>query len=135
MENFDKLMMEEWGKTWQDGQVELKKPDTFTFAEVNPYMEQSENLKLAKQLVEEGKTQEAILCLEAEVQKNHENAEAWRLMGQLFQENDQDDFAIISFKKAYEVDPYDLDSLLCLGISCTNELNEMEATQYLHNWL
>lgn len=62
------------------------------------------------------------MCLQAEVQRNKDNAEAWRLMGQLYQENDQDDYAIIAFKKAYEVDPYDLDSLLCLGISCTNEL-------------
>ena len=43
--------------------------------------------------------------------------------------------AIIAFKKAYEIDPYDLDSLLCLGISCTNELNEKEATEYLNAWL
>lgn len=44
-------------------------------------MQEGDNMKLAKQLVEDGKTQEAILCLEAEVQKNPENAEAWRIMG------------------------------------------------------
>lgn len=43
-------------------------------------------------------------------------------MGQLLQENDEDDIAILAFKKAYEMDPYDLDSLLCLGISLTNEV-------------
>jgi len=43
---------------------------------------------VAKKLIAEGKIQEAILCLEAEVQKNKENAEAWRLLGVLFQEND-----------------------------------------------
>ena len=41
-------------------------------------------LEKAKQLIEEGKIQEAILCLEAEVQQNVENAEAWRILGQLF---------------------------------------------------
>jgi hypothetical protein len=41
----------------------------------------------------------------------------------------------VAFKKAYEVDPYDLDSLLCLGISCTNELDPMQATMYLQSWL
>lgn len=56
-------------------------------------------------------------------------------MGQIYQENDQDDFAIIAFKKAYEIDPYDLDSLLCLGISCTNELHKKEAVQHLLSWL
>lgn len=56
------------------------------------------------------------------MQKNKENAEAWRLLGKLFQENDQDDFAIIALRKAHEADPYDLDSLIELGISSTNEL-------------
>jgi len=56
-------------------------------------------------------------------------------MGQLYQENDQDDYAIISFKRAYEIDPYDLDSLLCLGISCTNELEQNDAVRHLQNWL
>ena len=44
----------------------------------------------AKQLMEEQKMQEAIMCLEAEVQKNSPNTEAWRLLGGLYQENDQD---------------------------------------------
>lgn len=62
------------------------------------------------------------MCLEAEVQQKKDNAEAWRLLGVLFQENDQDDFAIIALRNAHEADPYDLDSLMSLGISSTNEL-------------
>ena len=76
----------------------------------------------AMTLIDQGQIQEAVLCLEAEVQKNKENATAWRMLGQLFQENDQDDYAIIALKSAHEADPYDLDSLLYLGISSTNEL-------------
>ena len=91
-------------------------------------MQEKENAKSdllakAKELIEEGKIQEAILCLEAEVQMNKENAEAWRILGQLFQENDQDEFAIIALRSAHEADPYDLQSLLSLGISSTNELD------------
>ena len=63
-----------------------------------------------------------MLCLEAEVQAHKDNAEAWRLLGHLYQENDQDDFAIIALRNAHEADPYDLDCLLSLGISSTNEL-------------
>jgi len=80
-------------------------------------------------LIEAQKIQDAILCLEAEVQENAQNAEAWRILGQLYQENDQDEFAMIAFRTANDADPYDLDSLLCLGISCTNELAEEEATR------
>ena len=53
----------------------------------------------------------------------------------LFQENDQDDFAIIALRNAHEADPYDLDSLMSLGISSTNELEGQEAMKYLTTWL
>lgn len=39
------------------------------------------------------------------------------------------------FKAAHEADPYDLDSLMLLGVSCTNELVEKDAKNYLHDWL
>jgi predicted Zn-dependent protease len=35
----------------------------------------------AMALIDQGQIQEAILCLEAEVQKNKENATAWRMLG------------------------------------------------------
>ena len=56
-------------------------------------------------------------------------------MGQLYNESDQDDKAILAFKEAHEKDPYDLDSLLSLGICFTNELSEEEAFNYMHSWL
>ena len=89
----------------------------------------------AKELIEQGKIQEAILCLEAEVQKNKENAEGWRILGSLYQENDQDNFAIVALKNAHQADPYDLESLISLGISSTNELEQREALMHLTNWL
>ena len=89
----------------------------------------------ARELVDQQKMQEAMLCLEAEVQKNAQNHEAWKLLGQLFQESDQDDKAILAFKNAHEQDPYDLDSLLALGISFTNELAESDAFDYMNQWL
>lgn len=36
---------------------------------------------------------------------------------------------------AHEADPYDLDCLLSLGISSTNELAQAQAMGYLTNWL
>ena len=46
-----------------------------------------------------------------------------------------DEQAILAFKGAHEADPYDLDSLLFLGVSCTNELDEKVAQNYLHDFL
>jgi hypothetical protein len=41
----------------------------------------------------------------------------------------------MAFKAAHSIDPYDLDSLMLLGVSCTNELVEKDAKNYLHDWL
>jgi hypothetical protein len=54
------------------------------------------------------------------------------MMGVIYQEFDMDDIAILAFKKAHSIDPYDLDCLLSIGISCTNELDEREAMDHLH---
>lgn len=71
--------MNEWGKQWQ--QEMPSKPEVIPFEPKNPYENQEEKLQFAKQLIEDGRIQDAIVCLQAEVQKNAENAEAWRLMG------------------------------------------------------
>ena len=83
MENMNR-MMEEWGKTVDDD-YELKMPldsSIISFEKDNPYMQQEMNrIEHAKMLIEDNKSQEAILCLEAEVQQHRENSEAWRILG------------------------------------------------------
>jgi hypothetical protein len=73
-EKINMELMQNWGKTWdeQTSGDAFAKPkvdkDTIVFNENNPYMENSgDTLKIAKQLIEDGKSLEAILCLEAEV--------------------------------------------------------------------
>ena len=46
-------------------------------------MTEKEPESRAKELIENGRIDDAILALEAEVQKNPDNASAWRLLGQL----------------------------------------------------
>merc|ERR1711920_36243 len=72
---------------------------------------------------------------EAEVQRNPDSSEGWRMLGQLYAEMDQDPEAIQCLKKGHEVDPYNLESLLALGVSCTNELDQMLALKYLRRWI
>ncbi|RQX75839.1 tetratricopeptide repeat-containing protein [Toxoplasma gondii CAST] len=43
--------------------------------------------------------------------------------------------AIVCLKKGHEVDPYNLDSLLALGVSLTNELDAPQALRNLRDWL
>jgi hypothetical protein len=95
MEQINK-MMSAWGQMWDDDyELKMQKdPNVIDFVKQNPYMDENttaayENL-LAKayELIEQQKMQEAIMCLEAEVQKNSPETEAWRLLGSLYQEND-----------------------------------------------
>lgn len=83
-----KDMMEEWNKVWEE-EAQLKgfgptNPTEIQFQQENKYKDESDLMAKAIALIDQGKIQEAILCLEAEVQKNKENATAWRMLGQLF---------------------------------------------------
>merc|ERR1740138_221847 len=111
------------------------KSDEYDFSKENKYLDVEDPLALAQRLLREGRDREALLALEAEVQRNPESSEGWRQMGQLYAELDQDVEAIQCLRKGHEVDPYNLDSLLALGVSCTNELDQLPALRYLRLWI
>ena len=56
------------------------------------------NVNMAKKLDEEGRVFEAILCLEEEVEINQQKCEALKLLGVLYEDNDQDDLAVYALK-------------------------------------
>ena len=118
---------------------EQSKSETI-FQPNNPYLtsKEYENLdlvELAKKLLAEGKTQEAKQVLEAEAQKNGDNTEAWTLLGRIHSENDCDSYAYQCLLRALDVDPFNLDAELALGILCTNEFDELDAMIHLKNWI
>ncbi|XP_052881293.1 peroxisome biogenesis protein 5-like [Gossypium arboreum] len=57
---------------------------------MNPYVGHQNPLKEGQELLRKGLLSEAVLALEAEVMKNPENAEGWRLLGITHAENDDD---------------------------------------------
>merc|ERR1719265_2329653 len=107
----------------------------YKFQDENPYKDSDDPLAEARRLIAEGRDREALLALEAEVRKNPESSEGWRQLGQLYAELDQDVEAIQCLRRGHEVDPYNLDSLLALGVSCTNELDQLPALKYLRRWI
>merc|ERR1719221_448933 len=111
------------------------KQKDYEFSKDNQYLDSDDPLAEAMRLLAEGKDREALLALEAEVQRNPESSEGWRQLGQLYAELDQDVEAIQCLRRGHEVDPYNLDSLLALGVSCTNELDQLLALQYLRRWI
>ncbi|CAM6083412.1 unnamed protein product [Calypogeia fissa] len=107
----------------------------YVFADQNPYMGHPYPLKEGQELFRRGLLSEAVLALEAEVMKNPENAEGWRLLGITHAENDDDKQAIASMIRARDADPTNLEVLLALGVGHTNELEQTEALRYLRGWL
>merc|ERR1719428_260547 len=117
---------------WRSGP---NKNAEYKFQGDNPFLDSDNPLAEAQKLLREGRDREALLALEAEEQRNPESSEGWRQLGQLYADMDQDVEAIQCLRKGHEVDPYNLDSLLALGVSCTNELDRLEALRYLREWM
>nr|CAB3481340.1 unnamed protein product [Digitaria exilis] len=107
----------------------------YVFSEMNPYVGHPNPMQEGQELFRKGLLSEAVLALEAEVLKNPDNAEGWRLLGVTHAENDDDQQAIAAMMRAHEANPTNLEVLLALGVSHTNELDQGEALRYLYRWL
>lgn len=62
----------------------------YVFSDLNPYVGRPNPMKEGQELFRKGLLSEAVLALEAEVLKNQDNAEGWRLLGIAHAENDDD---------------------------------------------
>jgi len=78
---------------------------------------------------------ESILALEAIVQNDPRNANAWLELGNHQQENEREPQAISALKKATELDPKLLDSWMSLAISYSNEEYIENAYDALESWI
>ncbi len=152
-DKYDEKKLEEiWGRIEKDmnfgglgddylGQDIQAPPKESLFQKNNPYLmmtDQNKNsdlVEISQSYLDKGDIDQAKFALEAEVQNNPDNAEAWLNLGRIHTENDRDDFAMQCFLKALEADPFNADALLALGISCTNEFDEFDAMVYLRDWI
>lgn len=107
---------------------------SYRFAENNPYDSHTAPLEEGKRLFREGILNESILALEAECKRN-QSPEAWRLLGNVHAENDDDEQAIAALANALQSNPRDLEVMLSLGVSHTNELDQAQALSFLNGWL
>lgn len=121
--------LDDYLSSWNEDQKKYK------FDQDNKYLNLSNCFSLALEKEKNGLTDEAILLLEAELQQNPQHSEAWCLLGRLHAKNDEDSRAIAAMLRGLEVDPYNLELLMYLGISCTNEFDEEQALMYLKTWV
>ncbi len=107
----------------------------YVFHPDNPFLESANPYQEGVALYGAGKLNEAVLAFEAALRHNPNDSNCWRLLGTCYAENDDDIAAIVPLKRSVEADPSNLEALLELGVSFTNELEEAEALRYLHSWL
>ncbi|CAH0554776.1 unnamed protein product [Brassicogethes aeneus] len=107
----------------------------YVFSEENPMFDINNPLERGKALLEEGDFPSAVLCFEAAVKKEPENAEAWFLLGKTQAENEQDPNAIPALNKCLELDSTNLEALMAMAVSYTNESYYNQACNMLLQWL
>ena len=102
-----------WGEcnTLWSYQEYSRTPCSYNFSEVNPYLSIPSPLHLANDFIAECDTPQAILALEAALQRNTEDSEVWSMLARLnlFQANYDQAFA--AMKDGLDRDPYNLQLL------------------------
>lgn len=91
---------------------------------MNPYVGHPNPLKEGQDMFHKGLLSEAVLALEAEVLKNPDNAEGWRLLGIAHAENDDDQQVILLLYSVHKLLAYFL-QLYSLGGLHTVRLFEL----------
>ena len=111
--------------------------DSYQFVPENPYYDSNttsspsqpgESFERGMELFRAGKVREAILAFEAEVQRDNEHSDGWRMLGACHAENDEDKKAIVCLRRAVEADSYNVDALLAIGTqsgSCSSVLSPL----------
>ncbi|KAH9397430.1 PEX5- protein [Tyrophagus putrescentiae] len=117
---------EEEEEAVQEGSEAMKTEDEDDFEE---YIRRG----LAK--LEVGDIPAAILLFEAAAATAPSSARAWLLLGTAQAKNENDRKAIGAMKRCLALDPQNLEALLCLAISFTNESQTAEACAALREWL
>jgi tetratricopeptide (TPR) repeat protein len=130
-----------WDDLWQDGgaldaaHAVADADAPYRFHEHNPHLGGSNLLQKGTECFNRGELREAVLLLEAAVQAQPHDTIAWQTLGQAHADADDDAQAIACLRRAVAADPLNLDALLALGVSYTNELDQTRALRHLQLWL
>ncbi|RUS30338.1 hypothetical protein BC938DRAFT_479535 [Jimgerdemannia flammicorona] len=118
--------------------AEAFKPDLgeYIFEPKNPYLQHLRPFEEGLRIVEEGGSlSEAALAFEAVVQNDPENSEAWMHLGNVQAQNEKEDPAIRALERSVRVNAGNLNALMALAVSYTNESYDHAAYLTLEKWV
>lgn len=108
----------------------------YLFEENNVFMDVPNAFEEGQKIMREGGNLSlAALAFEAAVQKDQDFVEAWVALGQAQAQNEKESPAIRALEKALELDPSNLDALMGLAVSYTNEGYDTLAYRTLERWV
>lgn len=129
---------------WQQGELDTAQlmasirldEMEYTFDERNPLKDKFED-PFAEGLrrLEQGDIPSAALLFEASVQREPNNALAWRYLGTTQAQNEDDKSAIKALRNCLHLQPDDQQARLAIAVSLVNETRHREACRHLIEWL
>lgn len=108
----------------------------YMFEQDNPYMTLDDPFAEGKRLMETGGNLSlAALAFEAAVQQKADHVEAWTLLGSCQAQNEKETPAIRALETALRLDPQNLNAMMGLAVSYTNEGYDTTAYSTLERWI
>uniref|UniRef100_A0A6B2EFH1 Putative peroxisomal targeting signal 1 receptor n=1 Tax=Phlebotomus kandelakii TaxID=1109342 RepID=A0A6B2EFH1_9DIPT len=107
----------------------------YKFDEDNPMTNDENVFEKGKAFLEQGDSSSAALCFESAAKQDPSNAECWELLGRAQAENEKDPHAIAALKRALELKPENMQVMMALAVSYTNEGLQTQALRMLINWM
>lgn len=108
----------------------------YNFQDENPFTEIPNPFEEGMKIInDDGNLSLAALAFEAACQQDHTHVDAWTMLGTVLSENEKEREAIIALKEALILDSENMDAMMKLSVSYTNEGFENLAYENLEKWL
>ncbi|KAF3769247.1 TPR-like protein [Cryphonectria parasitica EP155] len=110
--------------------------EDYLFEQDNLFKDQANPFEEGVRIMDEGGNLSlAALAFEAAAQKDPKHIEAWARLGSAQSQNEKEDAALRAYQRVLQLDPHNLDALMGLAVSYTNEGYDSTAYRTLERWL